>query len=180
MKLDPAAMNLPPWQESPVSRHAAVFIPVLRGIFYRAIDPQFRAYAIAGSRSAGRYSRPEEPTLYLSSSVDGVEAAMIAHKKARPSSLETVEIEVEATGIFDLRDSLALARIGIDLAHAVAPWQDVANAGGTPSSWIVRDRLIAAGANGLIDPSRKRAGLWHLVLFRWNEGGAPSVRVVGG
>jgi RES domain-containing protein len=105
---------------------------------------------------------------------------MIAHKDARSSSLEILRIEVEeATGIVDLRDSSALAKIGIDIADAVAPWQASAASGDTPRSWTVRDRLINAGANGLIDPSRKRPGLWHLVLFRWNESGAPRVRVAG-
>ena len=156
-----------------------MFVPSLRGTFYRAIDPRFHEYAIAGSRAAGRYSRPDEPTLYLSASVDGVEAAMIAHASGRASTLQIVSIEVEASAIFDLRDSAAAARLGIDIADAVAPWQEVAASGGVPRSWKVRDQLVAAGANGLIDPSRKRPELWHLVLFRWNEPGAPLVRVVG-
>ncbi|WP_368074223.1 hypothetical protein [Curtobacterium sp. SGAir0471] len=42
-----------------------------------------------------------------------------------------------------------------------------------PTSWLVRDRLVALGADGLIDPSRKRPGLWHLVLFRWNTADVP-------
>lgn len=149
----------------------------IRGTFYRAIDPNFREFAIAGSRSVGRYSRGHEPTLYLSSSVDGVEAAMIAHKDARSVALEIVEIDVDASGIVDLRDANALEAAGIDLADAVAPWQEIAAAGGTPSSWAVRDRLLEVGANGLIDPSRKSPGLWHLVLFRWNEDDAPTVRL---
>lgn len=155
------------------------FAPAVRGTFYRAIDPNFREFAIAGSRSAGRYSRAHEPTLYLSSSVDGVEAAMVAHKDARSAALEIIEIEVEAFGIVDLRDANALEAARIDIAHAVAPWQDIAAAGGTPSSWTVRDRLLDAGANGLIDPSRKSPGLWHLVLFRWNEADAPTVQLGG-
>lgn len=92
-------------------------------------------------------------------------------------ALEIVEIDVEASGIVDLRDAKALEVAGIDLADAIAPWQDIAAAGGTPKAWTVRDRLCEAGANGLIDPSRKRPGLWHLVLFRWNEPGAPVVRL---
>ncbi len=154
--------------------------PVIRGVFYRAIDPRFREAAISGSRSAGRYSRPGEPTLYLSSSIEGVEAAMIAHKDGRSSSLDIVEVTVEATGVVDLRDASALAEFGVDLSDAIAPWQDTARSGGTPSSWEVRDCLVEAGANGLIDPSRKSPGLWHLVLFRWNDGdpGSPVVSVV--
>lgn len=155
------------------------FAPPLRGTFYRAIDPSFREFAIAGSRTAGRYSRANEPTLYLSSSVGGVEAAMIAHQDARAAAREIVEMDVEASGIVDLRDVGALESAGIDLADAAAPWQDVAAAGGTPTSWSVRDRLLAGGANGLIDPSRKRPGLWHLVLFRWNEADAPVVSLRG-
>ncbi|MGO1441020.1 MAG: RES domain-containing protein [Brevibacterium yomogidense] len=149
----------------------------VRGTFYRAIDPEFREFAIAGSRSPGRYSRQDQPTLYLSSSIEGVEAAMIAHKDARSAALEIIAVDVEASGIVDFRDPVALERTGLDLSDAIAPWQEVVASGGTPASWIVRDRLVATGANGLIDPSRKRYRLWHLVLFRWNEGDAPTVRI---
>ena len=150
----------------------------VRGAFYRAIDPEFREFALAGSRSAGRYSRPEEPTLYLSSSVEGVNAAMIAHKDVRSTLLEILEVDVKASHILDLRDPAAVEQAGIDLSGASAPWQEVASSGGTPASWMVRDRLLAAGAHGLIDPSRKQPGLWHLVLFRWNVADAPIVRLV--
>lgn len=154
----------------------SAFAPVVRGSFYRAVDPQFREFTMSGSRAAGRYSRTHEPTLYLSSSVEGVEAAMIAHKDSRSAALEIVEIAVAASAIVDLRDEAALETVGIVLADAVAPWQEIAASGGTPTSWVVRDRLVAAGANGLIDPSRKSPGLWHLVLFRWNQADAPIVR----
>lgn len=103
----------------------------LRGTFYRAVDPEYLESAIAGSRSAGRYSRAQEPTLYLSSSVDGVRAAMIAHRNARSAALEVVEVDVEADGIVDLRDPGALTVHGLDLADALAPWQEIAAAGGT-------------------------------------------------
>ncbi|WP_253183670.1 MULTISPECIES: hypothetical protein [unclassified Curtobacterium] len=75
------------------------FMPAVRGRFLRAVDPRFREFALAGSRSAGRYSRADETTLYLSSSVDGVRAAMIAHNEARPDSLDIVAVDVEASGI---------------------------------------------------------------------------------
>lgn len=150
----------------------------LRGTFHRAVDPRFREHALAGSRAAGRYSRPDQPTLYLSSSEEGVAAAMIAHQDLDAPPRQTVQVQVDAEGIVDLRDERALAALGVDLADAVAPWQQTVAAGGTPPSWAVRDRLEAAGANGLIDPSRKSPGLWHLVLFRWNEPGAPTARMV--
>lgn len=158
-----------------VTTSGSPFTSAIRGMFFRAVDPRFREFAIAGSRSVGRYSRADEPTLYLSASVEGVEAAMVAHRDVRAETLEIVAIDVDAARIVDLRDPGTLDSIGIDLQDAVAPWQDIAAAGGTPGSWQVRDRLVEIGADGLIDPSRKSPGLWHLVLFRWNEDDAPTV-----
>lgn len=146
------------------------------GVFFRGVDPQHRDQTISGSRLAGRYSSPEQPTLYLSSSEEGVAAALVAHADAR-AVLTTIPVEVDAAQILDLRDAQARRSAGVELSDAVAPWQQVVEQGGEPSSWRVRRSLEAVGANGLIDPSRQAPGLWHLVLFRWNRPGAPSVRV---
>ncbi len=167
----------PAWDAEIMNSAESIFAPVVRGTFYRAVDPRYRHYALSGSRSAGRYSRPHEPTLYLSSSLAGVEAAMAAHKDSRAVGLETLQVAVEASGIIDLRDEKALEVVGIELADAIAPWQETVASGGVPRSWLVRDQLVAAGANGLIDPSRTKPGLWHLVLFRWNAPDSPIVRV---
>lgn len=148
----------------------------VEGLFHRALDPAHRASALDGSRSAGRYSRPDQPTLYLSSSVEGVTAAMGAHCAAR-GDLVVITFDVYAEGIMDLRDATALREAGVDPADA-APWQDVVAAGGAPRSWAVRQRLEDLGAKGLVDPSRTRAGLWHLVLFTWNTPGTARVTEV--
>lgn len=159
-----------------MSDTAAALTPV-SGQFYRAVDPRFIDSAVAGSRGPGRYSSAEEPTLYLSSSPEGVRAAMIAHRDERTPVLETVEISVEADRIFDLRSSQARRWAGVELEDALAPWKGVLTSGQQPPSWAVRHRLESLGAQGLIDPSRKAPGLWHLVLFSWNDDGAPQVRL---
>ncbi|MGG4603528.1 RES domain-containing protein [Paenalcaligenes sp. Me131] len=148
------------------------------GIFYRAIDPAYRAYALSGSQSAGRYSSSTQPTLYLSSSREGVDAAMQAHKQNRSSKLEVLSFHVVAKNIVDLRNPLALSAAEVNIEDAIASWQELVARGATPPSWTVRDRLVACGANGLIDPSRKAPGLWHLVLFSWNQNDAPQVHLV--
>lgn len=168
--------------ESPapaVRRETGAFRTV-RGIFYRAVDPAFAAHALAGSTSAGRYSWPGASALYLSASREGVAAAMIAHREERSPQLSVLAVEVEATGIADLRDHQELARLGVDPAQAAAGWEADAAAGRTPPSWSVRTALEARGAQGLIDPSRRRPGLWHLALFTWNRPGSPTVRPAGG
>ncbi|MCH1883288.1 RES domain-containing protein [Agrococcus sp. ARC_14] len=147
------------------------------GRCFRAVDPAHRDAALSGSRAPGRYSRADTATLYLSSTPEGVAAAMIAHASARTPQLEIVDVEVDAHGIVDLRDHDALAAIGIDPADAAAPWQEALAAGAEPPSWRVRDRLIELGAHGLIDPSRKRPGLWHLTLFQWNSPGMPRAEL---
>lgn len=148
------------------------------GEVYRAVNPQFLAEALDGSRAAGRYSRPEQPTLYTSSSPEGEASAMVAHSGGGAPQRTLVRLQVDAARIFDLRDPAACQLLGIDLADATAAWQDVAAAGGTPRSWLVADRLRASGAFGLIDPSRTAPGLWHLVLFDWNRPGRPAVWVL--
>lgn len=148
------------------------------GTFFRAVDPAYRDAALAGSRSAGRYSPSDVPTLYLSSSPDGVAAAMIAHSNERTPQLEVLQFDVDARRIIDLRDHNALKSIGIDPADAAADWQNVVAGGGFPTSWKVRETLERLGANGLLDPSRKQPHLWHLTLFTWNADGAPTVREI--
>ncbi len=102
---------------------------------------------------------------------------MQAHRDAR-ASLKIINVSVVADKIFDLRNADALLAAGIDINDAIAPWQETVKAGGIPSSWQVRARLESLGMNGLIDPSRKAPGLWHLVLFSWNENSHAQVRMI--
>ncbi|MEE6280817.1 RES family NAD+ phosphorylase [Georgenia sunbinii] len=161
--------------EQPLAHRTGAVFSRVAGEFFRAVDPAFRDAALMGSRGAGRYSPPGAPTLYLSSSPDGVAAAMLAHHDARSLDLEVVSFDVRAERILDLRDPDAAFRAGVDPADAAAPWQEVVARGGRPRSWQVRERLLSLGADGLIDPSRKRPGLWHLTLFAWNTPGAAVV-----
>lgn len=147
----------------------------VEGVFFRAVDPAHLAAALEGSRAAGRYSAPEQPTLYLGSSAAGVAAAMAAHAHDRAAQLHVIRVRVRAQRIFDLRDERACGIAGVSRDDPAAPWQEVVAEGGRPLSWAVRNRLAELGAQGLIDPSRRAPGLWHLVLFRWNRKGAPSV-----
>ena len=148
----------------------------MAGVFYRAVDPLHRAFALEGSRGPGRYSAAHESVLYLSASPAAVEAAMIAHQGPDAPPRQLLAFEVQADGIFDLRDERRCAAVGIDPSDAATPWQDIVAQGGEPPSWRVTQRLRDLGANGLIDPSRQSPGLWHLVLFRWNRLNAPQVR----
>lgn len=149
----------------------------VRGDFYRAVRAEHIAQALNGSREAGRYSRRDQPTLYLSASIEGVAAAMVAYSERDAPPRITVGVEVEAEGILDLRSPAALAGSGFAARDAFSDWQSIVAAGGEPLSWKVRDWIQARGGNGLIDPSRQAPGVWHLVLFCWNAGAGPRVRL---
>jgi RES domain-containing protein len=159
-----------------VRQHGQYFCAV-SGTFYRAVDPRHRETALAGSRQPGRYSPPGAPALYLSSSPEGVQVAMIAHSDARTPELDIIEVSVQADRVFDLRDEASCRAAGVSVADATAPWQQAAAGGGNPPPWSVRRHLETLGSHGVIDPSRRRPRLWHLALFRWNEAGAPQARV---
>ena len=152
-------------------------VPVT-GIFFRATSAERIDQALAGSRRAGRFSRSDQPTLYLSSSLDGVDAAMRAHGGLGQSHV-VVTVEVDSTDILDLRDAAAVRAAGLDTADAAALWQDSVSRGETPRSWRFRDAAEFRGARGLIDPSRQEPGLWHLVLFAWDTPGEAQVGRVG-
>jgi RES domain-containing protein len=160
----------------PLVERDGTYFTAVRGTFYRAVDPEYREDALAGSRTAGRFSPPDVPTLYVSSSPEGVEAAMIAHIEAGTPPREVLAFDIVACRIADLRDRTAMTALGVDPEAAAAPWQDDVVSGRRPASWRVRDALVERGALGLIDPSRKHPGLWHLTLFSWNRPGAASVR----
>lgn len=142
------------------------------GQFYRAVGEDHIGDALSGSIAAGRYSRPGQPTLYLSASPEGVEAAMVAHGGR---SRRIRKFAVQADSIFDLRDAAALDLVTRADGSPFGDWQQLVSAGQEPASWRTRDRVELLGAKGLIDPSRKAPGLWHLVLFEWNVPGAPTV-----
>lgn len=147
------------------------------GTFYRAVSAQYIQAAVSGSRAPGRWSRGDQPTLYLSASPEGVEAAMIAHRSARADQLTMVRVGVNAAGILDLRNPEAREAAGVRMEDATAPWQHLVAQKQPPPSWGVRRQIESVGACGLIDPSRKRPGLWHLVLFEWALGGSAEAPV---
>lgn len=150
----------------------------VNGTFFRAVDPAHIGAAFDGSIAAGRYNAGGQRTLYLSASREGVAAAMIKHTAPGDPERVIVAARVTATDILDLRDTLSCKEYGIDAQEAFGDWQTALENDERPASWRVRDTAESLGAEGLIDPSRKRPGLWHLTLFRWNEPGAPTVELL--
>ena len=144
------------------------------GPCWRAMPAGQEGEVLAGTVRAGRYNRPGERTLYMSGSPAGVAAAMARYGDA-PRTV--VPLVVAADNVVDLRDVGACAAPGIDPPRAKEDWIAALDRGDEPPSWRVANRLRAIGADGLIDGSRRLPGEAHIVLFRWNLPGAPTVTV---
>ena len=147
------------------------------GPCWRAVTAGREAAVLEGSVRTGRYNRSGEATLYMSNSEAGVAAAMARYGNANRS---VVQLQARADRLVDLRDAGSCAALGVNPARVKDDWIAALDRGEEPASWAVSDRARAIGANGLIDASRRAPGEWHLVLFRWNEAGGASVRVVEG
>ena len=132
-----------------------------------------------GPESAGRYHRPGEAVLYMSPTLDWARIAVATYMRKDGIARVAVPLELDGAWVVDQRDRSACSALGIDPALSALPWQDALQRGEEPPSWINATKARAAGADGLIDPSRSIPGGWHLDLFRWNTPGDPQVTRAG-
>lgn len=144
------------------------------GVAFRSVGAAGPIY-LRGSMTAGRWGA--NGVLYLSASPEGVAAAMIAHTKRNTEPRQIIRLCVDAPRIVDLRAAGVDRDFGIDRRDGACDWQAALRDGNTPRSWDLACRLRRQGACGVIDPSRKAPGLWHLALWSWNVDSAPQVRI---
>lgn len=151
------------------------------GQVWRAIAADRVDQVLAPPRpdSAGRYHRPGQPALYITPHADWATIAIGRYLLADGIARVVVPLELDEAWLFDQRDPVACAALGIDPEQSQVRWNDELAAGREPPSWRASDAARAAGAQGIIDVSRGIAGGWHACLFAWNGPGASQVRVAG-
>ena len=154
------------------------------GLVYRAHHPRWAFAPDSGegaARYGGRFNPSGVPALYTSLRLETawIEAQQAFPFKAQPMTLCAYEVDCE--GILDLTDAAVLAGIAATPADLACAWEDIADRGGRPPSWLLAERLIATGHAGIIVPSFA-AGAGpadrNLVLWRWAAGPPHRVRVV--
>jgi RES domain-containing protein len=124
------------------------------------------------TRPVARFNRLGESALYLSPDETAARVAIGEYIKVDDPPRVLVTYDVAPCHVLDLRHPDA-QRI---YEQARQPWQSALKRGEDPSSWAAADLIRArADVAGLFDPSRRRPGLWHITLFRWNEPGAPRI-----
>ena len=148
------------------------------GEFVRIVwadDPDVHLRRGSHDRPPARFNRLGQDALYLSPDVESARVAIGQDVQDGDRPRVVLTFRVQDCVLFDLRSPAAAALY----AQACQPWRMRVAAGEEVPSWRVADDLRRDGHVGLIDPSRRRPGLWHIALFRWNDHGAPEVRRVG-
>lgn len=140
-----------------------------------ADDPDVHLMRGAPERPPARFNRRGQDALYLSPDIESAKVAIGQDVRDSDSPRVVLTFEVEKCALFDLRNPEASEIYVL----ASQPWRGPVATGGSVKSWLAADDLRDRGHLGLIDPSRRRPGLWHITLFHWNEPGAPNVRRVG-
>jgi RES domain-containing protein len=150
------------------------------------IEGEFVKIAVAGHedlllnrgeklRPPARFNRLGQDALYLSPHEEAARVAIGEYVRPDDPPRLLLRYHVAACDLLDLRlpENAALYEL------AKQPWQPPHRAGKAPPSWGAADEIRQRGIKGLIDPSRRRPGLWHITLFNWNAADAPNVTRVG-
>lgn len=126
-------------------------------------------------RPAARFNRPGQDALYLSPDEESARVAIGEYVGKGDLQRVLLQFEIAACTLLDLRHPQAASLYAL----ARQSWREALTRGEEPKSWHAADIIRESGPAGLIDPSRRRPGLWHITLMRWNEPDAPTVRRVG-
>ncbi len=123
------------------------------------------------ARSGGRWNRPGDVALYMSETIETAFAEYQQELGVRPGTF--VAYQVSNARIADLTGAGEWL-----MEDLVGPWKEAAFVERIdPEVWRIADTLRGV-VDGLRVPSAQYPGGVNLVLWRWNESGAPKVEVL--
>ncbi len=148
--------------------------------FYRVITPGYADKPRSGmgaARQGGRFNRPGQEALYLSS--DEV-TALAEYKQDNPwlppgtictFFVNTLRLADFSAGFDPGRWPSLWADFDVDWRKE---WFDKSN---EPPTWHMADDVVAAGLDGIVFPSQARPGGTNLVVYRSSERPKAQLRV---
>ncbi len=143
------------------------------GRCYRGHDPAWSFTPLSGAGAAitgGRFNRKGEAALYLSLEIMTAVGECTQGLGQRLQPLLMCEYDIDCEDIVDLRGERERAACGAPLEDLACGWLSCLRERRDAPSWVIADRLRAAGASGILVPSFvPGAGVddHNLVLWRW-------------
>jgi RES domain-containing protein len=147
-------------------------------ILYRALHPawSFAPLSLEGAAvKGGRWSRFGHPALYLAT--DPMTALAEYNQDFQFHPVTLGQFRVVGANLADLSDTACLKALAIAPSIHDVPWYLHVVQREEPPQWGICDHISASGYDGLIYPSAQNPLGKYVVLWRWNDGTAPTVSV---
>ncbi len=148
-------------------------------LLWRAYVPRWAHAPLSGEgarRFGGRWNPVGSPAIYAARELSTAWAEYNQGFVQHPALI--IQIELGGASLADLTaaDVMSQWKIAPDIHRC--NWRDDLGKGRNPKTYDIRERLLAQGFDGVIYPSTMSPGGSCVVLWRWNEPDAPSLRAI--
>lgn len=148
-------------------------------VLWRAIVPRWSWLPLSGEGAAlfgGRWNAVGEPAIYAARELSTAWAEYNQGFVQHPALI--VQLRLEGARLADLTDAGAMSAVRVPADIHETQWRADLDAGRLPETHRQGARLLEQGFDGVIYPSFMSRGGTCVVLWRWNEAGAPSLKVI--
>jgi RES domain-containing protein len=146
---------------------------------WRAFVPRWAYLPLSGegaARFGGRWNPVGAQAIYAARELSTAWAEYNQGFVQHPALI--AQLQLSDVRLVDLTRPEVLKGLGVATDIHQCQWRDMLDVGKTPPTHILRRRLLTEGVDGVIYPSFMSPGGTCVALWRWNEEGAPQLRVV--
>ena len=143
---------------------------------WRAFVPRWAHLPLSGAGAArfgGRWNPVGAATIYAARELSTAWAEYNQGFVQHPALI--ARLELRDARLADLTDESTLSGPGIGQEIHRCEWRAMLDAGRTPQTHLLRDRLMAEGFDGVVYPSFMSPGGTCVALWRWSKEGAPRL-----
>lgn len=146
---------------------------------WRAFVPRWAYLPLSGdgaARFGGRWNPVGTPAIYAARELSTAWAEYNQGFVQHPALI--AQLELVGARLADLTDPATLAELDVRPEIHECEWRAVLDDGKVPETHLLMERLIEAGKDGVVYPSFMSPGGTCVALWRWNQSGAPQLKIV--